>query len=111
MFGFFFSSRRPHTILTCDWSSDVCSSDLGDRLVDQLRADEMHVPVDPAGREDAPLAGDDLGRRADLQRGIDAVHGLRRSEERRVGKECGGLWSPYPASKQLIDVLSARNVN
>src|SRR6266480_5816600 len=28
MFFFFFSSRRRHTILTCDWSSDVCSSDL-----------------------------------------------------------------------------------
>src|SRR6266571_8348753 len=25
--GFFFSSRRRHTRLTCDWSSDVCSSD------------------------------------------------------------------------------------
>src|SRR6516225_11340703 len=25
---FFFSIRRRHTILTCDWSSDVCSSDL-----------------------------------------------------------------------------------
>src|SRR6266480_2375766 len=28
---FFFSSRRRHTRLTCDWSSDVCSSDLGVR--------------------------------------------------------------------------------
>src|SRR6267142_6158631 len=28
MFNFFFSSRRRHTRLTCDWSSDVCSSDL-----------------------------------------------------------------------------------
>src|SRR5580698_6336149 len=26
--NFFFSSRRRHTSLTCDWSSDVCSSDL-----------------------------------------------------------------------------------
>src|SRR5712692_11290988 len=26
--GFFFSSRRRHTIWNCDWSSDVCSSDL-----------------------------------------------------------------------------------
>src|SRR5574341_805377 len=26
---FFFSSRRRHTILVGDWSSDVCSSDLG----------------------------------------------------------------------------------
>src|SRR5690242_12194065 len=30
---FFFSSRRRHTRLTCDWSSDVCSSDLLDGLV------------------------------------------------------------------------------
>src|SRR2546430_8564447 len=26
---FFFSSRRRHTSFDCDWSSDVCSSDLG----------------------------------------------------------------------------------
>src|SRR3954463_1675679 len=32
-FFFFFSSRRRHTRLSCDWSSDVCSSDLSDRLV------------------------------------------------------------------------------
>src|SRR2546430_16399373 len=28
MFFFFFSSRRRHTRFDCDWSSDVCSSDL-----------------------------------------------------------------------------------
>src|SRR6266567_5205410 len=28
MFFFFFSSRRRHTSFDCDWSSDVCSSDL-----------------------------------------------------------------------------------
>src|SRR5438477_8482731 len=39
---FFFSSRRRHTRLTCDWSSDVCSSDLivgvavDDWTIDQL---------------------------------------------------------------------------
>src|SRR6266481_10134223 len=27
-FFFFFSSRRRHTSWNCDWSSDVCSSDL-----------------------------------------------------------------------------------
>src|SRR5690242_3473334 len=44
MLFFFFSSRRRHTRLTCDWSSDVCSSDLGcwargspDELARQLR--------------------------------------------------------------------------
>src|SRR6266853_2436084 len=30
MFFFFFSSRRRHTRFDCDWSSDVCSSDLLD---------------------------------------------------------------------------------
>src|SRR2546430_16729258 len=29
---FFFSSRRRHTRFDCDWSSDVCSSDLGAEL-------------------------------------------------------------------------------
>src|SRR2546430_7140242 len=28
-FDVFFSSRRRHTRFDCDWSSDVCSSDLG----------------------------------------------------------------------------------
>src|SRR5882762_3393545 len=33
MFFFFFSSRRRHTRFKCDWSSDVCSSDLDSKLV------------------------------------------------------------------------------
>src|SRR2546430_8543901 len=39
IFFFFFSSRRRHTRFDCDWSSDVCSSDLDeedwDRIVTQ----------------------------------------------------------------------------
>src|SRR5205085_5336459 len=34
-FFFFFSSRRRHTRFDCDWSSDVCSSDLV--FVEQLK--------------------------------------------------------------------------
>src|SRR2546430_14464638 len=33
---FFFSSRRRHTRFDCDWSSDVCSSDLQHFLLDVL---------------------------------------------------------------------------
>src|SRR5690606_39484640 len=33
---FFFSSRRRHTIFSRDWSSDVCSSDVGAGGVMQL---------------------------------------------------------------------------
>src|SRR5882762_6407095 len=34
----FFSSRRRHTRFKCDWSSDVCSSDLADLAQIDMRA-------------------------------------------------------------------------
>src|SRR5260221_7496843 len=34
---FFFSSRRRHTRSLCDWSSDVCSSDLARRRPEDVR--------------------------------------------------------------------------
>src|SRR5436190_14520258 len=37
--GFFFSSRRRHTRSLCDWSSDVCSSDL---RLPQLASQYLH---------------------------------------------------------------------
>src|SRR2546430_17695141 len=37
-FFFFFSSRRRHTRFDCDWSSDVCSSDLFSDVVTPLPA-------------------------------------------------------------------------
>src|SRR6266550_2437391 len=43
MLIFFFSSRRRHTRCSRDWSSDVCSSDLIERLLGD-------GPEDPAGR-------------------------------------------------------------
>src|SRR5256885_5533777 len=48
--SFFFSSRRRHTILQGDWSSDVCSSDLALRGVSQHRPARLvlAVPVAPA---------------------------------------------------------------
>src|SRR5260370_19377659 len=36
MLFFFFSSRRRHTRFKCDWSSDVCSSDLAQQILKQL---------------------------------------------------------------------------
>src|SRR5689334_7818365 len=39
-FFFFFSSRRRHTRWNCDWSSDVCSSD----LVSYLRGEAENTP-------------------------------------------------------------------
>src|SRR5580698_6311450 len=48
MFFFFFSSRRRHTRLTCDWSSDVCSSDLS-------------IPATPAAKADLSSAAQAAG--------------------------------------------------
>src|SRR5260370_6628875 len=58
---FFFSSRRRHTIFKCDWSSDVCSSDLGwcrRRSRRRLAPREAHMTSidDPAALEVEDLA-------------------------------------------------------
>src|SRR2546427_5574211 len=54
---FFFSSRRRHTSFDCDWSSDLCSSDLlsteivrgsGNRLLD-TRAEAIARAAGPFG--------------------------------------------------------------
>src|SRR5438132_558928 len=41
---FFFSSRRRHTRSLCDWSSDVCSSDLGPRTPERDAGRRVVVP-------------------------------------------------------------------
>src|SRR5438034_4030815 len=89
---FFFSSRRRHTRSLCDWSSDVCSSDLELGLPAKVRQASM-------GAEERFLGGlFRFGRAAEHAQGDpeDAVlmgdHELLRSEERRVGKECRARW-------------------
>src|SRR2546430_9108990 len=42
---FFFSSRRRHTRFDCDWSSDVCSSDLAQRLRTQPERAMAALPL------------------------------------------------------------------
>src|SRR6266480_4620661 len=42
---FFFSSRRRHTRLTCDWSSDVCSSDLVADVRDAVAKVRVNLPA------------------------------------------------------------------
>src|SRR2546430_13623774 len=47
---FFFSSRRRHTRFDCDWSSDVCSSDLAlvghsEVALDGVLADHVRVRI------------------------------------------------------------------
>src|SRR5256886_7618992 len=95
---FFFSSRRRHTRFDCDWSSDVCSSDLavmefnddggGQRIFASGLRNAVGIAVNPkTGTIWATDNGRDwLG---------DNLPPEERSEERRVGKECRSRWSPY----------------
>src|SRR5205085_8750322 len=98
---FFFSSRRRHTRFDCDWSSDVCSSDLtplgfcaGERPI-------RPAPL-PAARSADPLIEELYGVAPGTFPGtyddwLALVHPedrdrADRSEERRVGKECSTRW-------------------
>src|SRR5256886_3491460 len=44
VFFFFFSSRRRHTRFDCNWSSDVCSSDLAVPVLLEVLADRVDRP-------------------------------------------------------------------
>src|SRR3712207_8787670 len=94
---FFFSSRRRHTRYWRDWSSDVCSSDLVEALRDQLGLPGMLVlqfgfdPEDP----DGPHRLANHREHALVYTSTHDSDTVRRSEERRVGKECRSRWSPY----------------
>src|SRR5258706_9792346 len=85
-FCFFFSSRRRHTILVSDWSSDVCSSDLS------LKLHQCGLPREMALELFKPFVINKLIERQIVQ---NIKSAKKRSEERRVGKECRSRWSPY----------------
>src|SRR5260370_20041386 len=83
---FFFSSRRRHTRFKCDWSSDVCSSDLATRVF-RLRVQQRYESQFSFIIQNTRVALSFIPEAANA--------GERRSEERRVGKECRSRWSPY----------------
>src|SRR5256885_12028263 len=97
------SSRRPHTRLQGDWSSDVCSSDLLEFSVDHGFAVVRAVVADEQGARlkrieaDAIWIAESPGFQPHSHRWVRSVgvERIYRSEERRVGKECRSRWSPY----------------
>src|SRR5689334_23710224 len=97
LFVFFFSSRRRHTRWNCDWSSDVCSSDLVAAERRELlaeRRDERAVEnVELPRMVDRDMRHATGGALLDTRVDARAAGGLR-SEERRVGKERRARWRP-----------------
>src|SRR3712207_6896494 len=94
---FFFSSRRRHTRYWRDWSSDVCSSDLsGPSFSIRPDKDDINRFFSTVRQDDRVAAGAVRNELAQKYYALAQVEpGLKRSEERRVGKECRSRWSPY----------------
>src|SRR5256886_6443932 len=95
--AFFFSSRRRHTRFDCDWSSDVCSSDLQGEIADeqghaQMLADKIAALGGDPTTQARPVQDTDDPREM-LENALVAEK--QRSEERRVGKEGRSPWAPY----------------
>src|SRR5688572_32460490 len=95
LFFFFFSSRRRHTRFDCDWSSDVCSSDLVMVISHELWQRKFNGDRTIVGR---PLR---FGTAGNLRTVVGVMPPQFRfpadevrSEERRVGKECRSRWAP-----------------
>src|SRR5690242_21718762 len=92
---FFFSSRRRHTRLTCDWSSDVCSSDLPGYIWERLRPSAVWSSIRPSSDECSARGPNGMAERAASRAGRQ-----HRSEERRVGKEWRGRgWADHKKKK------------
>src|SRR2546430_11325613 len=82
----FFSSRRRHSRFDCDWSSEVCSSDL-DARDGRLYYYDINALSNFVADAPRVVGFDAFARLADYLE--------TRSEERRGGKECRSRWSPY----------------
>src|SRR5690606_39563855 len=92
LFGsfFFFSSRRRHTRFSRDWSSDVCSSDLEGRR--QEVSTFSFVDVEPALTDVGGTVLAEPGVASSAVQRAAGIYLIVRSEERRIGKECGARW-------------------
>src|SRR5688572_33202341 len=103
-FFFFFSSRRRHTRFDCDWSSDVCSSDLPNRfkyaLYDAMKLRKRSATARFRAR---------LTSRCSAPK-HSVVSASTRSEERRVGKSVD-LGGRRIIKKKKEEIKEIREIN
>src|SRR5256885_6538843 len=97
---FFCSSRRRHTRLQGDWSSDVCSSDLrSSKFVSAFTAAERRFVAVTSSAEESRIEFSEFevgGEACPPSSALGSVWPLLFEIGRaRVGKECRSRWSPY----------------
>src|SRR5207237_6369259 len=94
-FIFFFSSRRRHTRFKCDWSSDVCSSDLSRKSTADIVIKYNQVQLMTMSAVDFL----DQWFETDVLKATMSA----RSEERRVGKECRSRWGGDQRKRKRVE--------
>src|SRR2546430_10609476 len=82
---FFFSSRRRHTRFDCDWSSDVCSSDLDAGL----HQDEIDAETTPLRNPEAYQYTIDPGDVAEVWRRGSVVSSWLMDLTAEIGRASG----------------------
>src|SRR5260370_1399931 len=100
---FFFASRRRHSIFKCDWSSDVCSSDL-DRV---LEID----PGNAAAREQLKQIREERSRRERRKQRDEALHRARTLWTNLQYEECISLLlivqKEFPGDSEIAKLLES----
>src|SRR3546814_8996498 len=93
LYFFFFKQKTAYEMRISDWSSDVCSSDLGIQVVQNQELPLSTLSFDSPARSLAN-SGADYALIV-----LETTQAASRSEERRVGKECVSTcrsrWSQY----------------
>src|SRR5688572_23712030 len=90
---FFFSSRRRHTRFDCDWSSDVCSSDLRGIIAEYLNergvqtASHEYVADAASNVADGVEVGKDLAMTAEWRNGLELS-----TSDKAFRVHVGGRW-------------------
>src|SRR3546814_1172626 len=105
---FFFKQKTAYEMRISDWSSDVCSSDLrgagrlGIAALSSLKASASSAAGAKKLVRSVASTTPRMRRR------------MRRSEERRVGKECVSTcrsrWSPYHYKKKTKNITYINNI-
>src|SRR3546814_2251894 len=83
---FFFKQKTAYEMRISDWSSDVCSSDLGAAIF--VRRGELAIAIGADG-EDELLAARQLGEAFSGHCGGAFLLGLPRSEAQEIGSASG----------------------